>query len=297
MKRETFLVLRRSLYGDVDKQALRAALEEETDPFVKERLLYLLGLAPYPVWETSAFTDQFRSVPPRERMEETVVTFLLKMVAIVKSEIYNRSLSKPYTITKIFAWNQLIKAIFFSVFSLLYDVKWTPSHLLSLDETLLELLEYGKPDPLRNWMREVGIERVRPNEWYRAERMFEKLDRLNTMQFGSFYWRLLHWMAEAMNVRPHQPVAKRMWRDLCIGPLYRTLRCGVCMYHLQSFVSEMQSQLRDESQDYAQLWFEIHNKVNAKRREAYPMLKNGVEYSAEDYRADAEFMRRALTPP
>lgn len=131
------------------------------------------------------------------------------------------------------------------------------------------------------------------DDLYPAEKMYERLSFLNVGQFSSFFWRLLHWMAEAVMIREEKMFIKKIWRELVIECVYRLLSCGICMYHLKEMTAKLALELMDESKDFARLWFDMHNEVHKQRREQYNIVSE-IDYSEEDYKLDAEFMRQAL---
>lgn len=292
MEHKTFEVLYQAHMGNVNREALNQILQKEKDPFILHYVnLMLQNYTIHVEWDATPFTSSFRSVPPQERLQETVIAFLLRIAALVKEEMYIRTFRKPESFTASMAWVLMLKQSMYTVLTLLYNLKWTDSDHFKLEEAVLQMLQNGKASALRDLMEHMGIEMMEP--LYPAERMFEKLNFLRTDQFSSFYWRLLHWMAEAMDKRTDRPDVKKMWRDLVIHPLYRTLRCGICMYHFKKLTKEMEAELTDDTQNNAKLWFDIHNKVHASRRSQYPFIVE-PDYTEEEYKLDAEFMQQGI---
>lgn len=292
MEHETYQVLYQAHMGNVNRDALNKILQTEKDPFLIYYINLMLEKSSIQVdWDITPFTESFRSTSPEERLQETILAFLLRIAALVKEEMYIRTFNKPEAQIAFLAWVQILNQCIYTVLTLLYDLKWEDVDHFKRDDAVLNLLHYGKATALRELMEHMGIRMIKP--LYPAEKMFEKLNFLRTDQFSSFYWRLLHWMAEAMNKRKNRPNVQKMWRDLVRYPLYRTLRCGICMYHFQKLTKEMEAQLADEEQDNAKLWFDIHNKVHASRREQYPFLIE-PDYTEDEYKLDAEFMQRGI---
>lgn len=302
MKHDTFRLLRQAYLGHVDKKALSHS--PESDPFVQHTIRFTTDQgtrdAYHLPWDVQPFTTQFRSVSARERLDQTVVTFLLRVVSIVKMEMYNRAFTKPQSWSATLAWVGLLKECIYTVLTLAYDLRWTTEKLFRLDAAVLDCIHDGQPSTLRDLMQQsLGI-RLSQEAPYEAELYFEKLCYLGANQFGPFFWRLLHWMAEAVQMRrddvltrPENPdvaFAKDSWRRLVSGPLYRLLRCGICMAHLQAMVLKLETPLMDTDTDYPRLWYNIHNQVTAQK------FQSGPPYSEEEYELDASFMRQALGP-
>lgn len=296
MKHQTFELLYRAYFGDVDQEALRNAMDQESDEFVRYQIRGVLKKVHLPVqWDVTPFTTDFRSVRPHQRLDETVITFLLYAAAIVKDEAFRRSFTKPESCMVVAAWMEMLKGLMYAVLTLTYDITWTVQDSFKLSETVLILLHEGKVTALRDFMRkQLRIVMIR-EDLFQAERLFESLAYLHVGQFSSFFWRVLHWMAEAVNARSNQPDAKKMWFELIVGPMYRMLRCSICSFHFKGMVDKLKSDLTDESKDHAKLWFDLHNQVHAERREKYlNIASKEVDYTAQQYEEDAEFMREAL---
>lgn len=291
MRHSTYKLLRRAHLGDVDTNALFRT--PDSDPYLRHTISLLTETDTTDVlWDTTPFTLQFRSVPARERLDQTVVTFLLRIVAIVKAELYVRSFQKPGSWGASLAWIQVLKDCTFTILTLAYDLHWTSERFLQLDEAVLSLVHDGQPDTLRRLMQQLGITMSRETP-FEAELLFGKLNFLNVIQFGSFFWRLLHWMAEAVVVRGDDPdvaLAKAKWKSLVTGPLYRLLRCFICMDHLQILVQELRPQLLDDATDYPLLWYNIHNRVSINS------IKKTPPYSEEEFSKDVLYMREGLEP-
>lgn len=290
MRRLTYHLLRQAHLGNVKKDALFSV--PDSDPFIRHTIGLLTDSASYYVpWDTLPFTTEFRSVPARQRLDETVITFLLRIVAIVKSEMYHRAFRKPESWSAILAWIDLLKQCTFTILTLAYNLRWTTHHVLQLDVVVLDLIRTGSSTPLRQLMQQrLGIS-LSPAE-FPAEVAMEKMHRIGIRDIGSSFWRLLHWMAEAVQVQENHPdttLAKASWRRLVTGPLYRLLGCPICMVHLKYMVKEIETQLLDETIDFPRIWFNIHNRVTQKKM-------NSI-YSEEEYEEDSSFMRQALLAP
>ncbi|GIX94019.1 thiol oxidase [Caerostris darwini] len=300
MRHNTFKVLKRAHLGNVDSEALQHIQLQESDPFIHHTINLVTQNAPIQVsWNTAPFTVEFRSIDARQRLHQTVITFLLRLAAVVKEELYTRTFRKPESWPAVLAWIDMLKQCTFCIFTLLYNVDWTPEKFFQLDAAILDLVHHGRATALREYMQHMGITDL-PDSLLDAERQFEKLGFLNVGQFGSFFWRLLHWMAEAVNVRKDDismKTAIQTWRNFVIEPLYRILRCGICMMHLKIMIRELETQLLNESIDYASLWYDIHNRVNTQKFQRFPLREDtDGTYLESEYRLDADYMRQALSP-
>lgn len=297
MKHETYHLLKQAYLGHVNKHALLQSVIQEKDPFL-QRAVQLATHQTYPryiPWNIQIFTTEFRKGNPQERLEETVMTFLLRLVAIIKTEMHYRTFQKPESHAAIHAWINMFKFSLHAVLSLLFNVHWEDEHYFELDKVTFELIHEGKASALRHFI-EHDLKMKLSTNTTMAEQMFEALGFLNIRQFGSSFWRLLHWMAEAMDMRndPGMAKAKQIWRDLITGPLYRMLGCGICMAHMRTITRDLEAQLLDPKTQYRQLWYNIHNKVNS----TLPTDQNlpPITYSESELEQDAAFMLQALVP-
>ncbi|GFV31326.1 sulfhydryl oxidase, partial [Trichonephila clavipes] len=207
-------------------------LHEEKDPFVQRavRLANQMDSIKVP-WDTKLFQDEFRQGTPQEKLEQTTMMFLLRLVTLVKEEMHIRTFRKPESHEAVQAWISLLKHTLFAALTLLYNVRWT--------------------------------------------------------------------MAEAMDMRdassyPDIDMAKKIWRELITEPLYRLLRCGICMTHMRHIMQEMKSKLMDKSTQYQLIWFNIHNKVTA-RKMYHTATQSQNVYSESELDKDSTFMHQGLS--
>lgn len=302
MKHETYHLLRQAYLGHVNKHALIQSVIREKDPFL-HRAVQLVTQETSPrriPWNSQIFTTEFRNGNPQERLEETVMTYLLRLAALVKEEIHVRSFQKPESHAAVHAWINLFKLNLYAVLSLLFKVHWEEQNFFELEKVVFDLIHEGKASALRHFM-EHDLKIKLSTTTTMAEERYENLHFLNIGQFGSSFWRLLHWMAEAMDIRndPRMNRAKQFWRDLITGPLYRTLRCAICKKHMRKFTQELETQLMDPNTQYSPLWYNIHNKVSASKMEVYLSLginMPSTTYSESEFEQDVAFMRQALAP-
>ncbi|GFW97243.1 sulfhydryl oxidase [Trichonephila clavipes] len=132
MKHSTYQLLKKAYLGNVNHAALFQILHEEKDPFVQRavRLATQMDSIQVP-WDTKLFQDEFRQGTPQERLEQTTMMFLLRLVALVKEEMHIRTFRKPESHEAVQAWISLLKHTLFATLTLLYNVRWTVRHFFS----------------------------------------------------------------------------------------------------------------------------------------------------------------------
>lgn len=296
MKHSTYKKLYQAHLGVVDEKGLLESRKQESDPFYRNLIdLIVSNDAPVVQWDVKPFTSEFLSGSPRERLDETFFAFVLRVAAIIKEESYVRTYQKPESHNAVMAWISILRGVLCSSLALLYNVEWTPESIFTLLEpTITKMIGNGDGSALRRLLIDLGITPAR-KELYPAERSFEKLNFLQVLQFGSFYWRFLHWMAEAVDSRGENMAPyKKQWRELLKGPLYRTVRCQICMVHFSNALKEFETQLMDPNGDLSRLFFTLHNRTHAMRRETNRFLQE-PDYTEDQYKSDSEFMRQALS--
>lgn len=288
MKEKTYHTLKRAYLGAVDPKAISQALQSEEDPHLFYDAQLLTKTTSFRVdWNKDIFTTEFKNDTPQRRLEETVMIFLLRLAGLLKGEIHIRTFIKPGSQQVIHAWIILFKSCLISITSLLYKTSWTIDNYIQLDNLILDLIYKGQVQSLRTFMvQQLNINMT--NSITEAESKFEKLKYLTIGQFGSSFWRLLHWMAEAMDRPDRDAKAKNIWRTLMIGSLYRLLSCGICINHMNKIVQELKPQLMDENTVHQKLWFNIHNKVSSNK------IEGNSHYSESEFEEDVLFMQQAL---
>ncbi|GFU09931.1 sulfhydryl oxidase [Trichonephila clavipes] len=123
-------------------------------------------------WDTKLFQDEFRQGTPQERLEQTTMMFLLRLVALVKEEMHIRTFRKPESHEAVQAWISLLKHTLFATLTLLYNVRWTVRHFFLLDNLVFDLVHEGRVSALRQFMtQELNISMT--NSLTLAERNFE----------------------------------------------------------------------------------------------------------------------------
>lgn len=294
MKHTTYRILYDAHLGNLNREALLKARNEETDEFYHYIIDVTLGQKTMNVdWNINLFTKDFLSGSPREMLDETVFAFILRISSINKEEMYIRSFRKPESFVCTIAWEHILRTIIVCTLALLYNVSWNDKLIFEyLDPTVLRILNGEGPIALRDLMKNVGIKLARETP-YQAELEYEKLNFLHVGQYSSFFWRYLHWMAEAY-AKSDKKYYKKKYVELLLHSFFRTIRCGICMYHFRTLLEEFKTQLMDENTDFPKLWFDWHNRVHTVRREQYSLLKE-PDYTESEYEKDRQFMLQALS--
>lgn len=293
MKHSTYKELYKAHLGAMNKNNLLIQRNVESDPFNQGLLDIILEKdSHYVQWDIKPFTTDFLSGSPRERLDQTFFAFILRVVAIIKEECYTRTFQKPSSHDVIMAWTIILRSVLSTSLALLYNIRWTPETIFNLLEpTIMKLVSKGDVTALRKLLNDLGI-KLAKDDPYQSEIVFGKLNFLPVQQFSSFYWRFLHWMAEADSFRDDtMALYKKEWRQLIKGPLYRTIRCGICQLHFQNVVKEYENEMMDG--DLSKIFFKIHNRTHALRRSNDPLLQE-PDYMENQFQDDVAFMRQAL---
>lgn len=295
MKLKSYHSLRRAYLGAIDVRDISRVASVETDPYIVHQTRYLLykslgNKSPPPplAWNVEDFTTRFRQASAEQRLEDTVMVFLLHSAMVVKEDIFTRAFTKPGSSEATHVWIMLFKNSFRVLTTLLYKVQWTAENYQNLDLLILELIYQGKGSALRRFMTQ-DLRIPMTTHGTQAESHFEQLNRLSIRQIGPSFWRLLHWVAEAMDRADRDENAKQAWRSLLTHSLYRFLVCGVCRAHMQTIVAELKDQLNSDAVSYRQLWYNIHNKVTS-----IVARKDPTVYSTSEFDEDVAFMVQAL---
>lgn len=300
MDHESYVVIKNAgKYNIVDSEKLEKA-KTRVVPTIREKIdRFLNHFSNYDVnfgLDLHRFTDQFLATKsPKDRLDETVVTFLLFLANQLSQEKINRSFSNYGAWESEYAWVMLFKWVTYSIFTLIYDVRrWTSEYYIHLDNTIIDIALKGDASALSLFAGKIGVQ-FESETPYPAEQHFTKFEYHNPMIFGPYYWRMLHFMAEATAIRKDGndndvKSAKKLWRQYLTETMHRTLQCIYCKVHYKDLLNHggyKQKIIDCEDEDFPKLWYEIHNKVN--------YWKNN--YSEDDWKVDREFMKLALLSP
>lgn len=88
---------------------------------------------------------------------------------------------------------------------------------------------------------------------------------------------------------------KKIYLQICIiaNNLY-SYSFLTCVYHFRRQLDHFKQELTEENANLPKIFFDIHNRVHALRREQYPFIKE-PDYTAEEYQSDSAFMLEALS--
>lgn len=289
----TFKLLKRKYFHNEDSNKL-ASCKQKSSPYVASKIDLILGnprfMDPNRALDVTKFTTHFRDAPSKERLNEVVATYLLFLANTVCLQKYSRPFIRPGRWEGDSCWQQMYKMVVFSVLTLLYDIRWKSEYFMFLDEALMGLLQ-GKSEALRSFVEKLGIHFQDSIE---AEHVYPYLEYQNNRIFGPYYWRLLHWMAEAIAFRSNNGnsdvvLAKNLWREFVTNTLHRTLQCGICIHHYKMTINETHFKdllMHAKDEEYPKVWFDLHNKVND--------LVFSPRYSESELEKDRTYLRSAL---
>lgn len=280
MNPEVFSTLKKAFkYQQYDEGKLKQ-IKTSATPIIAEQIDYITSNVPQTVeFEYQKF-QSLRDCP--EYKDELVITFLLYIGKQFNFEKLIHTFAKPFT-NCIYNWLFLYKTVIYVVISLMYNKKWSVHEILDLDKTML-LLNEGHPESLRQLMGTLQV--LSSDKKYEAETNYMDIRKWSSVQYGPFYWKMLHFMAEALELRKNLKLEKGLWKDFTLYQLHRTLRCIFCIEHYNHLVSKHEKSLKD-STNYPNLWFDIHNEVNE-------LLKK-MPYSKVDFERDRIIMRKLLS--
>ncbi|KMQ83719.1 small rna 2 -o-methyltransferase-like protein [Lasius niger] len=289
MDSETYNVLKRfSSYRFVDRSDLKR-LRPHARPFVAEKIDHMLDRinpsADLEHFHLDKYRTTFRDQSPHVIKDEVATTFLLFVSAQLSEIKIVRTFHLPGAWDLETQWTYLLKWLTFSVLTLLYNVRWKTEYFPYLDEMMADLM-LGDSRALRRLAEQIGIEFGR--DTFEAEEWYTKLLYHNSSVYGSYYWRLIHWMAEAAMLRTENPdvaLARSLWKEYTIASMHRTLLCIYCKQHYLEILERYRDRFENDT-DYPRLWYDVHNEVNKKT--------NKTVYPEEEFEKDREFMRRAL---
>lgn len=256
--------LKSGVYDDLKK------IKHECDPYISEQIDYMSEEVNF-----NTQMDVGKFIRSEYSKDELIVTFLLFLAKQFNIEKIKHIFYEPYT-DCIFYWYNILKYTTFTLVTLIYDKNWSSEDFVLLDEMMLEI-NTGKPEAIRLFLNKVLNKNL---DVFDAERLFVYNRRLSSEEFGPFYWRIIHLMAEAMQSRK-ESFAKQFWREYVVYVLPKTLRCGACASHYLLILDRYKKDLL-ESDDYVNLWFKIHNEVNK------------ASFSESEFEKEREYMKKIL---
>lgn len=283
MDRQTYKILKQAHRNNIDEQELKQIeISSLPNPLMKDRVNLLLGNVNINI----KFSDLARKFSSIENSvaykDELVITFLLFLGKILNNSLLLHVFYVPQS-QNIFNWILLYKRITYSIVTLLYNKKFTDEDFLCLDDMIYKLNE-GYYDSVRNFLNKMKLLTLSA-EPLEIEKKYSELIVITADDFGPFYWRVLHFMAEAINLRKHASLAKSIWKEFVLYSLHRTLLCSICKEHYKTVAEKFKQELQN-SADYAKLWFTIHNHVNKSL--------NKTEYSIAEFEKDQSIMKNLL---
>lgn len=286
MQPETLELFHDVLNNNTDAERLEKARDRESE-FITSKIDFVLQQRQVPRFDVSSFKSEFRNSNPKARLDQVVFTTLLFFTDVKNNEDFKRTLTTPSSLTAASQCSEhLLKIVIYAVLNLAYDVKWKAEHFFELDRCIRGL-STGKALHLREFCKSLGIS-VSP-EIFPCEQEFTNLHFHSKDVFGPYFWRLLHWIAEAFETRSETyevVLAKSLWRDFIQSSMYRFLQCLYCMNHFLSILPEFKARIANSS-EFAKIFYEMHNRVN---QENYLPI-----YSESEFEEDRRFMRAVWT--
>lgn len=281
MDRQTYKILKQAHRNNGD-ELNKINLSSLPNPLMTDRVNLLLGN----VNINTKFSDLVRKFSNIENSpaykDELVITFLIFLGKILNNSLLLHVFYVPQS-QSIFNWILMYKGITYSIITLLYNKKFTDEDFFSMDDMIYKLNE-GYCDSVRHFLKKMKLLTI-SEEQLEIEKKYSELILITADEFGPFYWRILHFMAEAINLRKHASLAKTIWKEFVLYSLHRTLLCSICKEHYRKVSEKFQQELQT-STDYATLWFNIHNYINKSL--------NKAEYSTVEYEKDQSIMRNLL---
>lgn len=280
MNLESFSILKQAFKSQKFDEKELKDIKRHVDPIIAEHIDYvtqnvdkIVGLD-YKKFLTIKNTLEYK--------DEVVITFLLFIGKYINFEKLSHTFVKPFS-DSIYYWLSLYKCVIYVIISLMYNKKFTVNDMLLLDQTILMFNE-GHPDAIRQFM--ISIQVLKTNKPFEAEINYIHNRKLSADQYGPFYWRTLHFMAEAYDLRSGFNEEKKLWKEFVLYALHRTLRCSICSDHYKKMVNKYRKEL-NESNCYSKVWFDLHNDVN---------IEVGKQpYSEKEFDDDKTIMQKLLS--
>lgn len=282
MDSRTFKILKRAHKSYINEQELQKIKVLMPNPLMTDRINVILNNFNY----NTKFTEIASKFSKLENSslykEDLVITYLLFLGKIMNQTFLIHTFHAPQS-QNIFNWIILYKNVVYFVITLLFNKKFTDEDWLYLDIMIYSLNE-GYVDSVRNFLKKLKI--VTSNNLVDLEKKYNEMILITSDDFGPFYWRIIHFMAEAIQSRKYGTLAKSLWREFTIYSLHRTLICSICQEHYKTVVKKYKNELENTNTNYANLWFNIHNFVNA--------TLNKPEYSLEEFQKDQSIIQNLL---
>lgn len=284
MNRETYKILKRAHRNEIDETELKKI--KLVSPIMKNRLRLILGEVDIHV-DFSKVRQKFSKLENTPTYkDELVITYLLFLGKILNNLFLSHVFILPQS-QAIFNWIALYKKIVYSIVVLMYNRKLTEEDWMDLDDMVCELNE-GHFQSVRNFLNKLKVLTLSQEDVLDMEAKYDDIFSINSDDFGPFYWQMLHFMAEAMDVRKNAELAKTIWKEFTVYLLDRTLLCSICKHHYKESVIEKYKPELLKSSNYAHLWFEIHNQVSKAIQK--------LEYPKSRYEKDGQVIRDLLSP-
>lgn len=282
MNNETFKILKRAHKNIADEHELKRIKNIMPNPLMTNQINILLQNININE-NFEYFVNKFSKIENNPMYkDELIITYLLFIGKILNNTLLIHTFYTPQSQT-IFYWISLYKHIVFSIITLMYNKKFTDENWLDLDIMVNQLNE-GYSDSIRKFLNKLQVLSI-PNEPLEIETKYPELIIITADKFGPFYWRILHFMAEAIHLRKNVSMAKFIWKEFTVYSLHRTLYCSICKEHYKSVAEKYKNELQNSS-DYPKLWFNIHNYVNKNIQK--------TEYSESEFEKDRSIMQNLL---
>ena len=281
MDRQTYKTLKRARKTNVPPQEFEKL--NISIPITQYALNMFISDARY-VTDFSKLSPKFSNLEPTHAYkDELVITYLLFLGKFLNNSFLQHVFIIPYS-NGFFLWNNIYKKIVYVLITLLYNKKFSDEDWVNLEDMTYELNK-GYSNSVRNFLKQMKILTISDEQTIEMESKYNGYFTIDSNEFGPFYWRIIHFVAEAFGVRKNAETAKAIWKEFTLYILYRTLLCSICKMHYKEIIDKYKNQLQN-STDYAMLWFDIHNEVNKKIEKP--------EYSKDSFEKDRKIMRSLL---
>lgn len=280
MNHENFKLVKKALKShSVDKQL--AFIDKSTlTPLLIHVVKICTGEHALPSFSFSEISRKFQILEnTKTYIDELVITYLLFLGKILNGFQIHHIFQAPQTHI-LFDWLQIYKKVTYSIVCLIYNKKFTDQDWIHLDDMINGMLQ-GQSNAVRLFLKNIG----RTDIVVDLEKYYMDTTNISAEHFGPLYWRMIHFMAEAIQMRKSANLAKTLWKEFLIYPFYRTLLCPICSTHYLAVLEKYKETLL-ETPNYANTWFEIHNYVNKSL--------NKSEYPSLEFEKDQSIMKNLL---